>query len=333
MSDPAELPWEVVRESVLKHAADGQHVDEVADLIKCLAWRYAYPPMYEKYFQFWEQGGFHLTPVHFYQPIPDTRTLDQSLWQRRSELVGIDLNLDVQLDLVRRAFPKFRNEYDAFPHEPTEQPHLYYFNNPQFGGTDALALYCMVRHFRPRLILEVGSGFSSRVSAQAALANGDTQLVCIDPYDDGTTRHQELRRGFPGLTEFIAEKVEDLPVDFFGRLGAGDFLFIDSSHVSRIGGDVNYLFLEVLPRLKPGVIVHVHDIFLPFEYPEDWVVGMGRSFNEQYLLQALLTHNPRFELLLCNHYLGKKHRSDLQATFPNSPWWGGGSFWMRRKAG
>lgn len=285
---------------------------------------------YARSFRLWEAAGFHVTPVHFYFPIPDTRSLPERLWASQSELIGIDLNVDAQLELVREAFPRFRAEYETFPREPTERPHEYYFDNPQFGGTDALALYCMVRHFEPKLIVEVGSGFSSLVAARAALQNGETQLVCIDPYHDGTVRHENLRQGFPGLTSLVTEKVEDLDVSFFDRLGPGDILFIDTSHVARIGGDVTYLLLEVVPRLEPGVLVHVHDIFLPFEYPREWVVDLQRFWNEQYLLHAFLAFNREFEVVLANHYLGRCHRDVLVETFPNSPWWGGGSFWIRR---
>jgi hypothetical protein len=116
----------------------------------------------------------------------------------------------------------------------------------------------------------------------------------------------------------------------FERLGDGDVLSIDSSHVVRIGNDVRFLYLEVLPRLKPGVIVHIHDSFLPFEYPKHWVVDEQRLWNEQYFLQAFLTYNHEYEVMLCNSFL-EVHCADLlRTTFPTSPWWGGGSFWMRR---
>jgi hypothetical protein len=133
------------------------------------------------------------------------------------------------------------------------------------------------------------------------------------------------------LNSLIEKKVEDLDLDFFSQLGPGDILFIDSSHTVKIGGDVNYLFLEKLPRLKPGVIVHVHDIFIPFDYRRDWVMDEFRFWTEQYLLQAFLTFNSEFEVLIANSYLSHYHKEDLKTTFPNSPWWGGGSFWMRRR--
>jgi len=277
-------------------------------------------------FRLWERHGFHVTPVHFYQPIPNTQSLPETLWDRPSELIGIDMNDAVQLDLLRNHFPKFRDEYDQFPAEETSEPGRFSLKNGLFDGTDALVTYCMIRHFQPRLIIEVGSGFSSLVAAEAMAKSEGSTLICIEPFP-----LDFLRKGFPGLRSLIEKKVEDIDTEFFSQLGSGDILFIDSSHTVRIGGDVNYLFLEVLPRLKPGVIVHVHDIFSPFDYRRDWVIDELRFWGEQYLLQAFLTFNSEFEVLMANAYLGHRYMEDLKATFPNSPWWGGGSFWMRRR--
>jgi hypothetical protein len=267
-----------------------------------------------------------VTPVHFYQPIPETQSLPQKLWDHPSELVGIDMNDSVQLDLLRNRFPKFRDEYERFPTKTTGQPSRFYLHNGLFGGTDALVAYCMVRHFQPRLIIEIGGGFSSLVLGEAAAKNNSSALICIEPFPQ-----EFLKRDFPRLHSLIEKRVEDVELEFFSQLDSGDILFIDSSHTVKIGGDVNYLFLEVLPRLKPGVIVHVHDIFLPFDYRRDWVMDEFRFWTEQYLLQAFLTFNSEFEVLTANSYLSHYHKEDLKTTFPNSPWWGGGSFWMRRR--
>jgi SAM-dependent methyltransferase len=285
------------------------------------------PGMREKSFRLLERHGVHLTPVDYYQPIPDTRTLRPELWERRSQLVGIDLNTDAQLRLLTEIFPRFRGEYDQLPHEQQEPPERFHLGNGMFDGTDALACYCMIRHFRPRHVVEVGSGFSTRLLAEAALRNGDTSVIAIDPH-----AAEVVSRGFPGLSEVQKRPVEEVELAFFEQLEADDVLFIDSSHVSRIGGEVNFLFLEVIPRLSPGVLVHVHDIFLPAEYPQDWVVEKGRFWTEQYILQAFLAFNGAWEVLLANSYLGQEHREALMATFPNAGWWGGGSFWMRRVA-
>jgi hypothetical protein len=139
-----------------------------------------------------------------------------------------------------------------------------------------------------------------------------------------------VRGGFPGRTSLIAKRIEEVELDVFARLGSNDVLFIDSSHVVRCGGDVNYLFLEVIPRLAPGVIVHVHDVFLPRDYPEEWLKEELRFWSEQYLLQAFLAFNAEFEVLLSVNHLSHRHWSELRDTFPNAQ--GGGSFWMRRKS-
>jgi len=275
---------------------------------------------FHELFPIWEQHGFHATPVHFYQPIPDTRELPETLWKQPSNLVGINMNDAMQLDLLRNHFTKFREECSDFPAEPPPG------QRRPFRGVDALAAYCMVRHFQPRLIIEVGSGFSSLALGQAAAKNKNSALICIDPFPSDF-----LRKGFPGLQSSIEKKIQDIDLKFFSRLQSGDILFIDSSHTVKIGGDVNFLFLEVLPRLKPGVIVHVHDIFLPFEYRRDWVLDEFRFWNEQYLLQAFLTFNSEFEVLLANSYLNHYYQKDLKAAFRNLPSWAGGSFWMRRK--
>ena len=283
-------------------------------------------PRFPEFFRLWERHGLHITPVHFYQPIPDTRTLPDAVFSQPSELAGIDMNDAVQLDLLRNCFPKFREEYEQFSVTATGQPDEFYFDNGRFGGTDALVTYCMVRHFKPRTIVEIGSGYSSLISGQAAAKNGNAALICVEPFP-----LDFLLKGFPGLRSLIEKKVEDVELDFFSQLQSGDILFIDSSHTVKIGGDVNYLFLEVLPRLHPGVIVHIHDILFPFDYRRDWVMNEFRFWTEQYLLQAFLAFNSQFEVLAANSYLAHHYLDDFKTTFPTSPWWGGGSFWMRRR--
>src|SRR6266487_905246 len=301
-------------------------VTELSQFIATAMPRCLHSGKFHEIFAVWERHGFHVTPVHFYQPIPDTQTLAESLWDRPSKLVGIDMNDSVQLDLLRNRFPKFRDEYEQFPTKPTSESGRFHFNNDLFDGTDALVAYCMIRHFQPQLIIEVGSGFSSLISGKAAAKNNGSALICIEPFP-----LDFLRQGFPGFRSLVEKKVEDVDLEFFSQLDSGDILFIDSSHTVKIGGDVNYLFLEVLPRLKPGVIVHVHDIFLPFDYRRDWVMDELRFWTEQYLFQAFLSFNSEFEVLMANSYVAHRYMKDLKATFMNSPWWGGGSFWMRRK--
>lgn len=322
-SDP---PFSDVRAAILDLAADRERRPELVRLLAEILPPFAREPLAGEFFRTWEEHGFHLTPVHFYQPIPDTRALPETLWKEPSGLVGVDMNEAGQLDLLQNVFPRFRSEYETLPTDPTGVPHDFHMKNGAFEGTDALVLYCMVRHLRPALVLEVGSGFSSRLTALAARRNGNTRLVCIEPYPDDV-----LSAGFPGLTSVVPKKVQDVELDFFQQLTAGDVLFIDSSHVVKTGGDVTYLFLEVLPRLAPGVVVHVHDIFLPQEFPRSWVMDLHLFWTEQYLLQAFLAFNSEFEVLFANAYMGLRQTREMREVFPTSPWWGGGSFWMRRR--
>ena len=326
-TSPSNLSLEVIRQALFGYASDENNYDALGELVADII-PYCFGLPVNRRFSRWQERGWHFTPVHFSYPIPDTRTLKDSLWESESQLVGIDMNEATQLELLLHAFPKFRAEYDRLPSHATDRPHEFHFDNPAFTGTDALALYCMVRHFQPRLVLEVGSGFSSRLSAQAALKNGHTELICIEPFPNDV-----LAKGFPGLTCLVPKKVEEIDVGTFQKLlQPGDFLFIDTSHVVRMAGDVNYLFLEVLPRLDPGVIIHVHDIFFPGEYPRQWVMNEVLFYSEQYLLQAFLAFNSAFEVLWCDSFLGRKYQAEMQRTFPKSPYWGGASLWMRRKS-
>jgi len=297
-------------------------ISELSQFIAAVMPRCLQSTEHRELFLNWERHGFHVTPVHFYEPIPDTRSLPATLWSQPSELVGIEMNDSMQLDLLRNHFSKFRDEYETISAEPPVGRRC------PFRGADVLVAYCMVRRFQPRRIIEVGSGFSSLVLGQAAAKNKSSALICIDPFPHELVRESNR---IPALQSLIEKKVQDVDVEFFSQLESGDILFIDSSHTVKTGGDVNYLFLEVLPRLKPGVIVHVHDIFYPLEYPSDWVLEEFRFWTEQYLLQAFLIFNPEFEVLIANSYLNHYYAPDLKAAFPNLRRWIGGSFWMQRK--
>lgn len=275
-----------------------------------------------RFFSFWERHGFHITPVHFYQPIPDTRELGPEHGSTERELPGIDLQLPRQLELLR-SFSEFRAEYGDFSLEATSDPQNLHLENGMFEGTDALALYCMIRLFQPSRIIEVGAGYSTLVAQNAALRNGHTRVTSIEPFPP------EWLNGLPGI-EIKRLPIQEMDLEFFETLDMNDILFVDSSHVVKTGGDVNFLILEVLPRLRPGVIVHFHDIFLPFEFPRHWIVEKHLFWTEQYLLQAFLTGNNDFEILLANALLGARHQDEMRRVFPRSNWWGGASFWIRR---
>lgn len=287
----------------------------------------------KKTFPFWQKLGFHITPNHYYQPIPDTRTLKGDLWQKQSELAGIDINEQGQINLLSQFSYEFKEEYESFPRSKTSVPYQYYVNNGTIGSLDGEILYCMIRHFKPRKLFEIGSGISTYLSAQAILKNKEKddsyecELVAIEPYPNDI-----LRAGFPGFSKLMPKKAQDIPLSEFKKLTQNDILFIDSSHVLKIGSDVQYEYLEILPRLNKGVIVHLHDIFLPAEYPMEWILKDYRFWTEQYLLQAFLTFNDSFKVLWGGSYMHLKHPDKLEAVFTSykrAETWPG-SFWIRK---
>lgn len=268
---------------------------------------------YRGIFDLGERLGVHVTPNHFYWPIPDTRRLPESLWTRRGEMPGVDLREDEQLKLLVK-LAGFRAEYDAFPRKPTGDPSRFHLENERFCAVDAELYYAFIRLHRPRRIVEIGSGFSTLVAAEAVRRNAaegaPCALTCIEPYPSPA-----LRRGVPGVTEVIAAPVQEVPMSLFTGLGENDILFVDSTHVVKAGSDVQIEYLEIFPRLATGVLVQIHDIFLPMEYPRSWVVENKWFWNEQYLLQAFLAFNSAFRVRLMASLLHQRHSARLQASF------------------
>jgi len=287
----------------------------------------------KRHFDLWQSRGYHVTPVHYYEPVPDTRRLTDELWKEPSDCVGIDFREDEQLRLLNDFEAKYKTEYESFPMDEPDDSARYYFKNGGYGSVDAEVLYCMVRDRKPGKVVEVGSGSTTLLIAQAMRANSeaDPQYRCdftvIDPYP-----LEFVSKGVPGVTRLRQEPVESVPIHDLTSLGEADILVIDSSHVLAVGSDVRYEFLEILPRLNAGVIVHIHDIFLPWEYPRGMVKGGKCFWTEQYVLQALLAHNSRFEVLFSTYHMTQKHRRELERAFPayHSTTNDKSSFWIRR---
>lgn len=285
------------------------------------------------HFDFWQKLGINVTRKHFYSPIPDTQELGETveLWAKESELPGINMNLEAQLQMLETVFTNYKKELN-FAVDKTDNPCEFYLNNAGFGLEDAGTLHCMIRHFKPGTIIEVGSGNSTLVAARASLMNNAEEkplkLIAIEPYP-----REYLEEGIPGLNQLIIKKVEQMEVNFFDQLHENDILFIDSSHVVRTGNDVNFLYLKVLPRLKKGVVVHIHDIFLPYNYPADGILNEQVFWSEQYLLQAFLCFNSSYEVLFGNYCMISKYPKKMRAVFTPPPGYhhrGSASFWIRK---
>ena len=254
-------------------------------------------------------------PGHFHSPVPDldeVRAHEAQIFDAPAELVGIDLRTDAQLALVERLRRFVADQ--PFQAEPKDGLR-YHFDNDYFGWGDGLVLFCMLRHLRPARVVEVGSGFSSALMLDTAerFLRPAPELVFIEPHPDrfqGLLRDDDRDR-----VTLLSQQVQDVDRAVFDRLEPGDVLFIDSSHVTKVGSDVNLLLLEVVPRLRPGVHVHVHDIIWPFEYDRQWAY-QGRAWNEAYLLRALLTGNPRLRITFWSSQLAACHRERVGAALP-----------------
>jgi hypothetical protein len=226
-------------------------------------------------------------------------------------------------------FPSFQAEYDAFPLKG-DQSHTFYLHNDGFCGIDPHVYHCMIRYFQPRTVIEIGSGHSTLLAHDALQKNGrSADLIVVDPHPrEFICDFFSIKK--PGVT-FIEQRAEELETDFYLDLESNDILFIDSSHVVRIGGDVCFLILEVLPRIKPGVLIQFHDIYLPYNYPKERVLDGRLFWSEQYLLQAFMIDNPKAEVVFTSHYFASQQLDLVKQTFPNAIWWTGESFWIRKK--
>ena len=270
---------------------------------------------------------------HYYSPIADNRALGREparsrVWPAETPATpGIDWRADEQVALVRDHLG--RQSDFPIPDGPTDDPRDYHAANEMFSRPDAWMLQAMLRHFRPRRVIEAGCGWSSLVTARVnrEYFGGTIDVTCIEPYPP-----EFLGSGIEGISELIISPVEEMPINRLLELGAGDILFIDTSHTVKTGGDVVFLLQEVLPRLADGVVVHIHDIFLPWDYPPEWVFA-GRAWNEQYAVRAFLTFNSAFEILLGVAWMSY-FRSNILASvlhgFPRDYRDKGGSLWIQR---
>lgn len=268
---------------------------------------------------------------HFYSPVVDPAEVlaDKArIWRGGLQVAGIDLREDWHRHLLTDHFPKLLLDYD-YPLEGPADDDLsfYYEHNSQFRWMDSRSLFCLLRIIRPRRLVEVGSGYSSLLidDVNRRFLGGSLDLTCIEPFP-----RPFLEKGAAaGNYRLLKHRVQDVDPAIFTGLRSGDVLFVDSSHVCKTGSDVTYLFLQVLPLLAPGVYIHVHDIFLPDDYPEEWVVRENRSWNEQYLLQALLIGNAQFEVIFGSNFAHWRF-PELVSLASRQPSHEGGSFWIRR---
>jgi predicted O-methyltransferase YrrM len=267
---------------------------------------------------------------HFYSPIPSLEEIsarDEALFGEAPETIaGVDLNLAVQEDIFRRlaaAYPRI-----PFTPQPSEGLRFFY-ENPNFSYGEVAVLFGMIEIAQPRRIIEIGSGYSSCAFADIndILLGGRAELTFIEPYPE--LLNSLIAPNPPAHYRILASPVQDVDLSVFDALEAGDILFVDSSHVSKTGSDVNHIYFEILPRLRPGVYVHIHDIGYPFEYPREWVY-QGRAWNEAYLVRAFLQFNKAFEIQFYNGYWARRRYDELIEAMPLLVHTQGSSLWLKR---
>ncbi|MBM1105306.1 class I SAM-dependent methyltransferase [Aurantibacter crassamenti] len=267
---------------------------------------------------------------HFYSPVVSKIDLDSyedNIWPKNlpEDIQGIELQPEQQKTLLAD-LSKYYNDI-PFTVEKSDK-YRYYYKNGTYSYTDAIVLHSMIRYYKPNQIIEIGSGFSSSVMLDTREQFApEIDLTFIEPYPQ--LLYSLFKENDKKNCTIFDSGVQSVPLKEFKKLQANDILFIDSSHISKTGSDVNYELFEILPSLASGVIIHVHDMFYPFEYPKEWVYE-GRNWNELYLIRAFLSYNQDFEILLFSHYMHTMHQSAFE-KMPLSYKNKGGNLWLRKK--
>lgn len=266
-------------------------------------------------FPLWQRAGVHVIRNSFYGAVPDTRLLPADIHSRRSALVGIEIDEQAQLAMIADFADRFAGEYAEWPQDrDPSAPNRFFRGNTSFGPVDAETYWCMLRSRKPTRVIEIGSGNSTLLALDAMARNAaegsPIDYTVIDPFPR-VVDAQSARGGFT----IIEQPVQRVPLETFASLQAGDILFIDSTHVVAMDSDVVFEILEVLPRLNPGVLIHLHDILLPMDYPQEWLDHLY-FWTEQYLLQAFLAFNDSFAVRWAGNLMALDHPEALHAAYP-----------------
>ena len=279
-----------------------------------------------------DASNLFVAPGHFYSPIVNVEEVtwlfgDNSASPPES-LPGIAIDKKGMLETWRQLLPYLKST--PFPAEKLPE-YRYYFENPAFSYADGSILSAMLRHFRPSRLIEIGSGYSSACAMDTIdlYLNGEVAVTFIEPYPELLL--DLLGKKSAQRVTIEAAGVQKVDLGLFAQLQAGDFLFIDSTHVLKTGSDVCHELFTVLPSLNAGVFVHFHDIFWPFEYGAEWVLAQNRSWNELYGLRAFLMYNDLFEVVFFNDYFVRHCRDAAETDYPAFLRNSGGSIWLRKK--
>jgi len=273
--------------------------------------------------------GF-VPPGHFYSPVPSLEEIRrdeaQIFGNTPRHIPGIELHESEQLKLLEDFCPY----YESMPFQSQKVEGLrYYFENTAYSYSDAILLHCMIRHLKPRRMIEIGSGFSSCVTLDTneLFMDSSMKTTFIEPYPDLLL--SLIKENDKNKIKIIPQRLQDVSLNAFEALESNDILFIDSTHVSKINSDVNRIFFEILPALSSGIYIHFHDVFFPFEYSKAWIYE-GRAWNEAYLLRSFLQYNSEFRVVLMNTFIRHFHESFFREKMPLCLKDPGGSIWIRK---
>ncbi len=274
---------------------------------------------------------FFVPPGHFYSPIVDPIEADRYLASTEAHpppgsVPGVALDRAAMIRTWQNLLPFLATI--PFP-GPKGSQLRYCFDNPAYSWGDDSVLHAMLRLHRPKRLIEIGSGWSSACTLDTVdrYLDGACDLTFVDPHPQ---QLRDILGDAASRVRILEMPVQHVPLSAFEALEAGDILFIDSTHVVRTGSDVCFELFEILPRLARGVLVHIHDIFWPFEYPREWVVDENRSWNELYAVRAFLSYNDSWRIILFNDYLAKLERPMVERTYPQFMRNSGGALWLQR---
>ena len=274
-----------------------------------------------------QEAGYHFQANDYYSPLNDVVFLKENLdlWKNRPLPLAIDWNTQEQI-LVAQKVGSYVDELRDVPRNHQAGKVEYCWNNPMWNNTDALVQYGLLRDLKPKRVVEVGCGWSSLLMMRALARNQTAcEVTQVEPYPN-----EALFNLFPPDWQLYKSTLQRAPSYIFEALEAGDILFYDGSHCSKVASDVNWFFFEILPKLAPGVIIHIHDIFLPGDYPDLWIFDRGQTWNEQYVLQAFLMNNSDYKILIANAYLFLTHEKQLAKFYGGVQPPYGCSFWMQK---
>lgn len=302
------------------------------DIITCLIDNAAKLKYRYKYFRpiVLEKSDYiNAKPFNFYtSPYPDIIEIhnnEKKIFDRNKEILDIDLNIDRQFELLKEiehiSLPNWKSESER---DIQVYKYRYYYGNGWFDQGSADVLFYMINIIRPQNIIEVGSGFSTAVmlDTNENYFKNNIKIYSIEPRPD---RLYALLKPSDNL-KIYEKNLQDVPVSFFEKLNSNDILFIDSSHVSKVNSDVNYLFFEIIPRLKEGIYIHFHDVFYPFIYPKKWIYE-GRAYSEMYLLRAFLMNNEKYSIQFWGDMLRQKYSDRVAGTLSE---YGNDSLWIKK---